>query len=150
MSGLLSKDFNLRAAVCGRARYPLYNKITSLKSIFAEVPGPTVGARLFTGLLADISHARRDAKIVDGHTRLGGVAGDHAAIIRPLLCGMGKAKYYLLSHQLLSGEEVGHCSVTSRVIKDKGLEKKALDAARRLADAAPIAVRGANMRLITG
>ncbi|HBD37277.1 MAG TPA: enoyl-CoA hydratase, partial [Cupriavidus sp.] len=46
-------------------------------------------------LLADISIAAKTARIVDGHTRLGVAAGDHAAIVWPLLCGMAKAKYYL-------------------------------------------------------
>src|SRR5207248_9482742 len=58
--------------------------------------GPAVGAGLVVGLLADISIAARNARIIDGHTRLGVAAGDHAAIVWPLLCGMAKAKYYLL------------------------------------------------------
>ena len=45
----------------------------------------------------------RTAKIIDGHTRLGVAAGDHAAICWPLLCGMAKAKYYLLTCDPLSG-----------------------------------------------
>jgi enoyl-CoA hydratase len=52
------------------------------------------------GLLADVSIAERSARMIDGHTRLGVAAGDAAAIIWPLLCGMAKAKYYHLpSHQ---------------------------------------------------
>jgi enoyl-CoA hydratase/carnithine racemase len=35
-----------------------------------------------------------ETRIADGHIRLGVGAGDHAAIIWPLLCGMAKAKYY--------------------------------------------------------
>ncbi len=58
--------------------------------------GPAVDAGLVAGLLADIPIAAKTAKIVDGHTRLGVAAGDHAAIIGPLLCGMAKAKYYLM------------------------------------------------------
>ena len=53
--------------------------------------GPAVDAGLVAGLLADIPIAAKTAKIVDGHTRLGVAAGDHAAIIWPLLCGMAKA-----------------------------------------------------------
>jgi len=41
--------------------------------------------------------AARTTTIVDGHTRLGVAAGDHAAICWPLLAGMAKAKYYLLT-----------------------------------------------------
>src|SRR3546814_18278800 len=45
---------------------------------------------------ADVSIAANNARIIDGHTRLGVAAGDHAAIVWPLLCGMAKAKYYLM------------------------------------------------------
>ena len=55
-----------------------------------------LGAGLVVGLLADISIAAKTARIIDGHTRLGVAAGDHAAILWPLLCGMAKAKYHLL------------------------------------------------------
>ena len=58
--------------------------------------GPAVGAGLAVGLLADVSIATPAARIVDGHTKLGVAAGDHAAIVWPLLCGLAKAKYHLL------------------------------------------------------
>ncbi|MEZ4608423.1 MAG: hypothetical protein R2865_16945 [Deinococcales bacterium] len=41
-------------------------------------------------LLADVSIAAKDAKILDGHTKLGVAAGDHSVIIWPLLCGMAQ------------------------------------------------------------
>jgi len=50
-----------------------------------------VGAGLAAAMLADVTVAGRKARIVDGHTRLGVAAGDHAAIVWPLLCGMAKA-----------------------------------------------------------
>ena len=51
-------------------------------------------AGLVAGLLADISIAAKDARIIDGHTRLGVAAGD----CRHRLAYMwdGQAKYYLL------------------------------------------------------
>jgi len=64
-----------------------------------------VGAGLVAGLLADVSVVGRNAKIIDGHTRLGVAAGDHAAICWPLLAGMAKSKYYLLTCETLTGEE---------------------------------------------
>ncbi len=42
------------------------------------------------------SIASKKAKIIDGHTRLGVAAGDHCRDRVALLCGMAKAKYYLL------------------------------------------------------
>jgi len=37
----------------------------------------TESRAVVTGLLADISIAARNARIIDGHTRLGVAAGDH-------------------------------------------------------------------------
>src|SRR4030065_649715 len=54
-------------------------------------------------LVSAFSVAARDARIIDVHTRLGVAAGDHAAIVWPLLCGMAKAKYYLLTADFLDG-----------------------------------------------
>ena len=71
--------------------------------------GVAVGAGLVCGILADVSIATRDCRIIDGHTRLGVAAGDHAAIIWPLLCGLAKAKYYLLlCEQVLGAEDRTH------------------------------------------
>ena len=57
------------------------------------------------GLLADISICAQDAKIGDGHVKLGVAAGDHAAIAWPLLVGPAKANYYLLTGEMLNGAE---------------------------------------------
>jgi hypothetical protein len=86
------------------------------KPIVSALHGPAVGAGLVAGLLADISIAARDAKIVDGHTRLGVAAGDHAAIVWPLLCGMAKAKYYLLLCEPVSGEEAERIGLVSLAV----------------------------------
>src|SRR6266513_2552049 len=67
-----------------------------LEIVMCEEGKPAVGAGLVAGLMADISIAAKNARLIDGHTRLGVAAGDHAAIVWPLLCGMAKAKYYLL------------------------------------------------------
>ena len=64
-----------------------------------------MGAGLAIALLADVSVAAEDARILDGHTRLGVAAGDHAVIIWPLLCGLAKARYHLLTNKPLSGRE---------------------------------------------
>jgi len=58
--------------------------------------GVAVGA-VVVALMADVSIISETARFTDGHTRLGVAAGDHAAILWPLLCGMAKAKYYLLT-----------------------------------------------------
>ena len=82
--------------------------------------GPAVGAGLVAGLLADVSIAAKSARIIDGHTRLGVAAGDHAAIIWPLLCGLAKAKYYLLLCEPVSGEEAERIGLVSLCVEDDG------------------------------
>ena len=79
--------------------------------------------------------------IVDGHTRLGVAAGDHAAIVWPLLCGMAKAKYYLLLCDRLTGEEAEKIGLISLVVDDADLDGKALEIATRLANGAQSAIR---------
>jgi enoyl-CoA hydratase len=93
------------------------------------------------GLLADISIASKTAKIVDGHTRLGVAAGDHAAIIWPLLCGMAKAKYYLLLCEPISGEEAERIGLVSLAVEEDQLLSKAYEVADRLANGSQSAIR---------
>src|SRR5690606_40323657 len=76
----------------------------------------------------------RDAKFSDGHLRIGIAAGDHAAIIWPLLCGMAKAKYYLLTADTFTGEEAERMNLVSMALDDAEVEDKALEIATRLAD----------------
>jgi enoyl-CoA hydratase len=89
-------DFQVRAKVWKEARDLVYNIINCSKPIVSAVRGHAFGAGLVCALLSDISVVAKDAKLLDGHTMLGVAAGDHAAIIWPLLCGLAKAKYYVL------------------------------------------------------
>jgi enoyl-CoA hydratase len=84
--------------------------------------GVAVGAGLVCGLLADVSIATKDCRIIDGHTRLGVAAGDHAAIVWPLLCGLAKAKYYLLTCDQVLGEEAERIGLISLAVEDAELE----------------------------
>ncbi|MDX1431944.1 MAG: enoyl-CoA hydratase-related protein, partial [Gammaproteobacteria bacterium] len=103
--------------------------------------GPAVGAGRVAGRKADVSSVARSVGQTDGHPRLGVAAGDHAAIIWPLLCGMAKAKYYLLTCDRLGGEEAERIGLVSLCVEDDAVERTALDIARRLADGAPSAIR---------
>ena len=87
----MADDFEVRVRVLREARDLVYNLLNCSKPVVSAMAGPAVGAGLVIGLLADISIAARSARIIDGHTRLGLAAGDHAAIVWPLLCGMAKA-----------------------------------------------------------
>jgi enoyl-CoA hydratase len=137
----MTSDFEVRARVWREARDLVYNIINCSKPIVSAMHGPAVGAGLVAGLLADISIATRSARIIDGHTRLGVAAGDHSAIIWPLLCGMAKAKYYLLLCDPVSGEEAERIGLISLVTDDDQLVPKAFEIAGRLAQGSQSAIR---------
>ena len=123
------------------ARDLVFNVINCSKLIVSAVHGPAVGAGLVAALLADVSVVARSARIIDGHTRLGVAAGDHAAICWPLLCGMAKAKYYLLTCETLSGEEAERIGLVSLCVDDHEVHERALAVATDLAAGAQSALR---------
>lgn len=137
----MANDFEVRSRVWKEARDLVYNVINCDKPIVSALHGPAVGAGLVAGLLADVSVAARDAKIVDGHTRLGVAAGDHAAIVWPLLCGMAKAKYYLLLCEPVSGEEAERIGLVSLAVDAGELLAKAYEITDRLAQGSQPAIR---------
>jgi len=61
-------------------------------------------------------------------------AGDHAAFIWPLLCGLAKARYYLLTSDFISGQEAERIGLVSKCVPDEEVLSAALDIAARLAD----------------
>jgi enoyl-CoA hydratase len=134
-------DFEARLRVLREARDLVLNVIDCSKPIVSALHGAAVGAGLVAALLADVSVAGRTARIIDGHTRLGVAAGDHAAICWPLLCGMAKAKYYLLTCDPLTGEEAERIGLVSLCVDDDAVHDTALDVATRLAAGAQSAIR---------
>jgi len=92
-----------------------------------------VGAGLAVALLADVSVIDEHARLTDGHLRLGVAAGDHAAVIWPLLCGMAKAKYYLLTADFLDGREAERIGLVSKAVPADDVLPTALGVAEQLA-----------------
>ncbi len=137
----MADDFEVRARVWREARDLVYNIVNCNKPVVSAMHGAAVGAGLVAGLLADISIAARDARIIDGHTRLGVAAGDHAAIVWPLLCGMAKAKYYLLLCETVSGEEAERIGLVSLCVDEPQLIERAFEVALRLARGSQTAIR---------
>jgi len=130
-----------RMATWKEAKDLVYNVINCNKPIISAINGVAVGAGLVVGILADISICGKSARIVDGHTRLGVAAGDVACIIWPLLCGLAKAKYYLLTCKPLSGEEAERIGLVSLCVEDAELQRVALETASNLVNGAQSAIR---------
>jgi enoyl-CoA hydratase len=119
----------------------VYNMLACDKVIISAINGVAVGAGLAVAMLADISIMSETARITDGHVKLGVGAGDHAAIVWPLLCGMAKAKYYLLTADFLDGKEAERIGLVSLCVPQEELMARAFKVADKLAAGSQSAIR---------
>ncbi len=119
----------------------VYNMINLDKPIISAINGVAVGAGLVVALLADITIASESMRITDGHLRLGVGAGDHSVLIWPLLCGMARAKYYLLTSDFIDGREAERIGLVSLCVSPDQLMSKAFEIANKLATGPQQALR---------
>jgi enoyl-CoA hydratase len=115
--------------------------LAARKPVVSAINGVAVGAGLAVALLADVSIAAETAKLSDGHVRIGVAAGDHAALLWPILCGFARAKYYLLTSDFLDGREAERIGLVSRCVADDHVLEEALGVAERLAKGSPTAIQ---------
>lgn len=135
------RDFGEIARILDEARDLVYNILQCQKPIVSAINGPAVGAGLVVALLADISIAAENARLADGHVRMGVAAGDHAAIVWPLLCGMAKAKYYLLTSDFVTGREAERIGLVSLAVPDDEVLDRAMAVATQLATGPRYAIK---------
>jgi enoyl-CoA hydratase len=115
--------------------------LAARKPVVSAINGVAVGAGLAVALLADVSIMGASARLSDGHVRLGVAAGDHAALLWPLLCGMAKAKYYLLTAEFVDGPEAERIGLVTKCMADDEVLGEAMAVARRLAAGSATAVQ---------
>ncbi len=133
-AGLSGQErFNALTALMKEAEEVVYSMVRCEKVIISAINGVAVGAGLAVALMADISIIAEEARLTDGHVRLGVAAGDHAAMIWPLLCGMAKAKYYLLTCDFVDGREAERIGLVSKAVPRAQLMDEAMRVARQLA-----------------
>ncbi len=119
----------------------VYNMVNCEKPIVSAINGVAVGAGLVVALLADISVCAANARLGDGHVRLGVAAGDHAAIIWPLLCGLARSKYYLMTGEMVTGEEAERIGLVSKALPAEQVLAEAFRVADHLASGPQLAIR---------
>lgn len=136
-----AERFQAIAGVMREAQELVYSIVNCEKPIISAINGVAVGAGLAVALVADISIIAEDARLTDGHVRLGVAAGDHSCIIWPLLCGMAKAKYYLLTCDFIDGREAERIGLVSKAVPRDQVLPEAMRIARQLADGPQYALR---------
>jgi enoyl-CoA hydratase len=137
----MAGNYDRTARMLGEMSDLVYNMINCEKPIISAINGVAVGAGLVVALLADISICADEARLGDGHVKLGAAAGDHAAIIWPLLCGMAKARYYLLTGEMVGGTEAERIGLVSKALPKAEVLPEALRIAQTLAAGSQTAVR---------
>ena len=103
------------------------------KPIISAVNGYAMGLGATVALLCDIVVAGRSAVFADTHVNLGIGAGDGGQVIWPLLMGVNRAKYYLMTGDRLPAEEAQQLGLVNFVVDDDALVDRAVEIADRLA-----------------
>ena len=119
----------------------VYRMLDCDKPIVSAINGTAVGAGLAVALLADVSVMAETARITDGHARLGVAAGDHTAIVWPLLCGMAKAKYYLMTADFIDGREAERMGLVTFCAPLSEVKGRAFAIAAQLARGSQTAIK---------
>ncbi|MES2999561.1 MAG: enoyl-CoA hydratase/isomerase family protein [Pseudomonadota bacterium] len=135
------------AVVMKEASEIVYNMLACEKPIISAINGTAVGAGLAVALLADVSVMAKEARFTDGHVKLGVGAGDHATIVWPLLCGMAKAKYYLMTADFVDGPEAERLGLVTFCVPRAELMTKALAIANTLARGSQTAIKATKKSL---
>lgn len=119
----------------------VYSMLDLDKPIVSAINGPAVGAGLAMALTADISIIAEDVRLTDGHMRIGVGSGDHAVMVWPWACGIPKAKYYLLTADILDGREAERIGLVSKALPGADVLEEALRVADVMALGPQRAVR---------
>lgn len=110
------------------------------KPLIAMVNGAAAGLGATIALMSDIVVMADEASIGDVHVKVGLVAGDGGAAIWPLLIGPSRAKQYLLTGRMLSGQEAAQIGLVSASVPLDDLRKHVMELANEMAALPPYAV----------
>lgn len=111
------------------------------KPVICRLNGHAVGLGATLALMTDVIFAAETAKIGDPHVSIGLVAGDGGAAIWAQRIGLGRAKEFLLTGDLLTGKRAAEIGLVNHALPLEELDA-AVDAfAQRLLDGSSNAIR---------
>ncbi len=117
------------------------------KPLISAVNGYAMGLGATVALLCDVVVAGRSAVFADTHVKMGIGAGDGGQLIWPLLVGVNKAKYFLMSGERVTGEEAERIGLASFLVEDDALMERALSIATTLANGPAQAITASKMAI---
>lgn len=129
----LLENYDLILETMRTARSLVLNMMNSNTPIISAINGSAAGGGLAVGLMAHISVIAEDARVSDGHTSIGVTAGDHSAMLWPLLCGLAKARHLLLTSKAIDGKEAERIGLVSQCVPRESILDAALEIAKSIA-----------------
>jgi enoyl-CoA hydratase len=123
-----------------------YRIVTDLldvpQPIIAAIEGPAVGFGATLALFCDVKFAAADAIFGDPHVKVGVVAGDGGAVIWPSLMGVGRAKRFLMTGDLLSAQQAFDFGLVDQIVPPGESLTTAKEFAARLSKGHRAAIQG--------
>ncbi|MBB4641435.1 enoyl-CoA hydratase/isomerase family protein [Rhizorhapis suberifaciens] len=104
---------DIRAQMARDARNVLYGLIDFPVPIISAVQGAAIGLGATIAILADMVVAWKGAKIADTHVNVGLVAGDGGVLAWSQAIGISRAKRYLLTGDIMTGEQAHAMGIVS-------------------------------------
>lgn len=101
--------------------------------IVSAVKGYAMGLGATVALLADVVVAGQSTAFADTHVKMGVGAGDGGQVIWPLLMGVNRAKWFLMTGERVTGEALHEMGLVNFLVEDDQIMKKALECADQLA-----------------
>ena len=126
------------------SRQIVENLLACEKPIIAAVNGPARGLGATIALLCDVVFADRTTTFADTHVHIGAGAGDGGQLIFPLLMGVNRAKYYLMTGDVIDAEEAVGSGLVNFLVDGSALDA-ALTLAQRLALGPQHAIRASKV-----
>jgi enoyl-CoA hydratase/carnithine racemase len=111
------------------------------KPLIGALNGLTLAGGLEIAMCCDILIAAESAKIGDGHSNFGLFPGGGSASILPRRIGLNRAKYLLLTGEVVPASEMLAYGLVNRVVPDAQLEQTVEALAEKMADKSPLGLK---------
>src|ERR1044071_5630189 len=131
------------------ARQLVDNLLDCSKPVISAVNGYAMGLGANFALLTDVVVAARSATFADTHVNMGISAGDGGQVIWPLLMGVNRAKYFLMTGDRVTAADAEQMGLVNFVVPDGTVVDAAMALAARLAAGPGKAISASKMAINT-
>ncbi|NDZ18855.1 enoyl-CoA hydratase [Variovorax sp. WS11] len=121
--------------------------VQTRKPIVAAVHGSAIGAGLGLAAAADFRVTCKEARFAANFTAIGFHPGFGLTITLPRLIGQQQARWMLLTGARITGDRAFEIGLADRLVGQDEVRAVAVDMARQIAEAAPLAVQATRASL---